>query len=60
MDDFLGMTRIIKEQTTELERLRVENQRLKDDIAWKDNIIKACDIVLDDWRPKILAAKTTR
>lgn len=46
-DDFLGMSQLIKEQTAELERLRVENQKLRDDIAWKDRIIKACDTALN-------------
>lgn len=56
MDDFLGMGQIIKEQTAELERLRVENQRLKDDVAHKDRIIRAADIVMNNWRERL---KTT-
>lgn len=43
MNDFLGMGLIIKEQTTELERLRQE-------IAHRDQIIKACDEAMNRMR----------
>ena len=43
MDDFLGMGQIIKEQTRELERLRQE-------IAHKDQIIRACDETMNRMR----------
>jgi hypothetical protein len=56
--DFLGMGLIIKEQATELERLRIENQRLRDDIAWKDNIIKAADIAMDRMRLRHLRTQS--
>ncbi len=50
MKDFLGMGQIIKEQTAELERLRIENQRLRDELAHKDQIIKAADTVMNRQR----------
>lgn len=56
MKDFLEMGQIIKEQTAELERLRVENQRLKDDVAHKDGIIRAADIVMNNWRERLTMA----
>lgn len=43
MNDFLGMGQIIKEQTAELERLRRE-------IAHRDQIIAACDEAMNRMR----------
>lgn len=43
MNDFLGMGLIIKEQTAEIERLRQDN-------AHKDQIIRACDETMNRMR----------